>query len=265
MKKCLSMLAAATVALSLMSARVAFADDEPSRPIPEDKQEELLKEHGDEGIDANDDGTLTRDEVRAFFAEKRKHGKRGRGGRDGRGPGGPRDPVAGLLRTIEMFSADTPPDQFDAGRIPSADVDGDGELSDSEWATFAAQRRERLLTRLARLAPDADTDEDGEISDKELAALKAKVRGGIVKKHPDADKDGDGTLSDAEFDAFMSRDAQERRARILEQNPEADLDGDGTLSEEETRAFVKSRRGRVGDKRTLRRGGVKRDRGKSDE
>lgn len=239
MKKHLSMLAAATIAWFMISAGVALAGDEPDRPIPKDKQAELLKEHGDEGIDADDDGTLTRDEVRAFFAEQRKQGKYGR---KGRGPGGRRgvggagDPLARLLLTLDMFSAQTPPDDFNAARFPRADEDGDGEFSESEWAAFSAQRRESLLNRLGRLAPDADADEDGEISDKELAALKAKVRSGIVEKHPDADKDGDGKLSDDEFQAFMSRDVQERRAKILEQNPEADLDGDGTLSNEEVRA-----------------------------
>ena len=179
MRHWLSILAGATMAFSLMSAGAAIADDKPSKPIPEDRQAELLREYGDEGIDANGDGTLTRDEVRAFFAERRKqarHDRIGRGDRDRRGPDGSGGAVVKLLHTLEMFSGDDPPEGFDPARARYADRDGDGELSQREWTAFAEQRRERLLARLAKLEPEADTDENGKISESELTALKAKVR-----------------------------------------------------------------------------------------
>jgi hypothetical protein len=40
-------------------------------PIPDEKQARLLDRFGDQGIDANGDGALTCEEVRAFRASKR--------------------------------------------------------------------------------------------------------------------------------------------------------------------------------------------------
>jgi len=51
-------------------------------PIPAERQAELLKRFGDKGIDANKDGTLTCDEVKAFFAANAPEMK---GGRPGKG------------------------------------------------------------------------------------------------------------------------------------------------------------------------------------
>jgi hypothetical protein len=50
------------------------------------RQERLLEKFGDQGIDADGNGTLTVDEVDAFFAENRPQGKRG--ACDGQGPHG---------------------------------------------------------------------------------------------------------------------------------------------------------------------------------
>ena len=244
MKNWLSIVVGATMAFSLMSAGAAIADDEPSEPIPEDRQAQFLKQYGDEGIDANGDGTLTRDEVRTFFAEKRKQGRGFRRDRGQRGPGGSLDAMVNLLRTLEMFSGDSPPEGFDVSRVRQADRNDDGELSEREWAAFAAPKRERLLARLAKLEPEADADKDGEISESELAALKSEIRKRFLAEHPDTDTNGDGTLSEDELKAYQTRQVEERRAQILERNPEADLDGDGELSEEEARVFRATRRER---------------------
>jgi Ca2+-binding EF-hand superfamily protein len=247
-----------TFALSAGFVSVALADGEDTRPIPETTQAKMLERFGDEGIDADGDGVLTRDEVKAFFADKRgerkagKHGKHGKQGKMGREKRGMRDrgdrrgaPVRELLDRLEALNAENPPAHFNLDRFPEADRDGDGELSAAEWTTFAEQARERLLARLVAHAPEADTDEDGTINQEELAAFKAqcdaRMRERILRRSPDADTDRDGVLSDSEFEAFQAQ----RRAKLLERHPEADLDGDGELSKEEARAF----RGSKGDDR----------------
>jgi len=48
-------------------------------PIPDDKQAKLLEHLGEKGIDANSDGKLTCEELKAFFAKNHKHG-----GKDGK-------------------------------------------------------------------------------------------------------------------------------------------------------------------------------------
>ena len=77
MKNRVGILTAVTAVTSLvMFASTALADDEPGRPIPEARQEKMLEQYGDEGIDANGDGVLTREEVRTFFAEILQQPKR---------------------------------------------------------------------------------------------------------------------------------------------------------------------------------------------
>ena len=170
-----------------------------------------------------------------------------------------------MLNILEMFCADSPPEEYDAARFRRADANGDGELSSKEWMTFSAQRCEQLRGRMAKLMPEADADKDGEISDDELVVVKAKIREQALKENPEADKNGDGVLSDKEYEAFRSHKLAERRAKMLERYPEADLDGDGTLSEEEAKALQADRRDRGGEMRKLRRGGMRRTRGKTDE
>ena len=256
MSRTLRTLVVPVFSLSVTFASAALADDETDRPLCDERQTWLLERFGDQGIDADADGTLTRVEVRAFFADQRgdgfrgkqgKHGMKGCGhrGMRGRDPG-PKGRVGGLLHRLETLNAETPPAEFDLARFPEADLDGNSELSESEWTTFAEQARERILARLARHVPGADADEDGAISAEELAALRAEFRERFLSRHADADTDGDGVLSDAEFEAFKAQRAAERRARILEHHPEADLDGDGTLSEEEARKFRGDRPGHGG-------------------
>ena len=53
-------------------------DRQCTDPIPDERQAMLLERFGDQGIDANGDGVLTCDEVKAFFAA-RDPGHHGRG------------------------------------------------------------------------------------------------------------------------------------------------------------------------------------------
>ena len=270
-------LLAAAMLSGLMSA-TALAQDAGDKPMPDERAKRLIERYGDEGIDANGDGQLTRDEVKEFFADRkpgrrgerdgadRKPGRRGerdgaeRGDRRGRGRsrGGPGMGGVGverILQRLDQLSSETPPENV--RRFRRADANDDGDISTDEWKEFAEDARGRLLEQIVKRMPEADADNDGTLSDAELAELRVKVeaerRARILERHADADTDGDGKLSDAELATFEAG----RRAELLKKNPDADLDGDGTLSEEEAKAFQESRRGRRGEegRRRGNRGG----------
>ena len=270
-----------TMILVLAVAPVALAGQFGARQgkdvqIPQDKQAQLLERFGDDGIDANDDGVLTRDEVRDFMKESGLDFGRGRGGRGPGGFGGPPSDRGGLfmIHRLEALQSDTPPDDLQVGRFPGLDADGDGTVSDAEWQAFAEKATSRLTERVLKQFPDADADGDGALSAEELSALKASqiavVKQRILERHPEADEDGDGVISDEELAAFredMPRRGEGRGAHrgkhdrgrggfgqrgrgqgpvsaevMLERHPEADTDSDGALSAEEMNAFRAERR-----------------------
>jgi len=256
-------LIAMTVATSVVFAGVALAADVPTKPIPEQRQARLLERFADEGIDADGDGTLTREEVKTFFAEhpdSRPEGKRGfgKGQHDRmRHKGHKRGNRVGmLLRRLDRLDSQTVPEGFELTRHPEADVDGDGELSASEWTAFSQQARAKLIDRLLKLAPEADTDGDGVLSDSEIEAFKetckAEREAQMLERHPEADTDGDGVLSDEEIETFKEAIKAKHAARLLERHPEADLDGDGAISDEELEAFRKDRPAHGGKKGKFR-------------
>lgn len=231
--------------LSVAFAGAALTQGKPDKPLPESRKARLLEQFGDQGIDANGDGVLTRAEVHEFFADQGfgpgwyGFGKGGPGHRGRRGHAfGPGGPLGHMLRTLDRLQGETPPSWFTIERFPDADVNGDGELGSDEWQSFAEGHRTQVLEHLMEFAPQADTDNDGELSEAELDALRithmTRMRTRILARHPDADTDGDGTLSDEELEVFMTA----RRAVILERHPEADLDGDGVLTEDEAEAFA---------------------------
>ena len=245
-------------------------------PISEAKLQRLLEKFGDEGIDANGDGTLTPEEAHAFLADKHpegmrgmcsKHGRHGMKGRGlhGRMGMGPKGGFGRLLKHLELLNAETPPEDFDLTRFPRADVDGNGELSNSEWTAFTDRARERVLARITTRFPDADANNNGRLDDAEIEALKVKIREQCLAKNPEADTNGDGVLSEEEFAAFQATRAEQRHARMLERHPEADLNGDGVLTEEEFRTFKESHPGRHGGRHKGPPHGRKSDRGCLDE
>ncbi len=269
--------------LAAVVVSAAWAQDTGATPVPEDKQAKLMEKFGDQGIDADEDGTLTQDEVHAFFAENhgkghgkadcdgtqaRKghghghdkdcmHGKQGKGRRGMRGHGGkgmgmrggaPLMGVGRALHRLNALAAEAPPAEFDLEKHAEADADENGELSAAEWTAFATEKRTEVLSRLAKRFPDADADEDGTINDAELESLTDKFLGHVLERHPEADTSEDGALSMEELEAFHATRQAERRVMILEHHPEADLDGDGTLSDEEMEQFQPPRRGSGGMK-----------------
>jgi hypothetical protein len=231
--------------LCFLPTGAALGSQRAEKPVSLERQQWLMERFGDQGIDGNDDGVLTVAEVRAFLAERPRLRGDGTGpwGRRGPRPGGARSERHGgdPLRLLVLLDKETRPAQLTAEQLPEADLDGDGQISDEEWETHAAQRRAQLLAMLLERWPEVDADGDGAISDEELsvfrAARMAEARKRILLRHPSADTDGDGALSDEEFDAFRAERIGDRTARILSRHPEADLDGDGVLSDEEVAAF----------------------------
>lgn len=239
--------------LTVAGASAPEANAGTGKPIRQHKQQRLMERFGDQGIDANGDGILTRAEVQAFHREngfqQHRGGKRmGPAGRRGwRGPMmGPGGPLGHLLKELETLQSPTPPAWFTIERFQEADTDGNGALSAEEWTAFASERKGHVVEEILDMSPTADVDRDGQLSDQEIAILKdahlARVRVHVLAHHPEADTDGDGVLSNAELEAVKV----DRLSRILDRHPEADLNGDGTLSEEEARTFAMDRRGRPG-------------------
>ncbi len=285
--------AAGLFCASSMCVSTAAASDPADKPIHEKKQTKLLEQFGDDGIDADGDGVLTRDEVSKFFEENpdlrpaRQEGLRGgvhKGGDRGafgRGRGGDFErgdrpgrrarggSIHGILQELDKLNPEEVPGNDILERRPRLDADDDGQLSADEWAAFVEKRRGQLLAKLLVLAPEIDTDGDEEVSDEELqvfkAAKEAEHRARILERHPETDLDGNGELSDEEFEAFKTQQQTERLERLLERHPEADTNGDGVLSEEEARSIDRGRRGRDRGERALRRRGVRPERGDGPE
>lgn len=223
-----------------LSVTATTARAREAQPVPEDVQQRLLDRFGDDGIDANADGVLTRQEIRTFIhdefgdvgAPRFAHAGRRRG--FGRG----QDPIGDALRMIDRIDAKLAETQI-------TDSTEDAETTDTLMATDKPARgermRARLIVRLIEMAPEADANGDGTLDAQELADLRAahqeRVRSFILDRHPEADTDGDGVLSDEEFDVFVAARNADRIERMLERHPEADVNGDGTLSEDEIKAL----------------------------
>ena len=242
--------------VSVDSARAQAKGE--GKEIPKERQEKLLAAFGDEGIDTDGDGVLTRAEVRQFFGDQRgekmghrggKHGDMGKGrhGRKGaqRGRFGDKGrQILGMIERLENLDPAKVPAEFDAKKHTRIDSNSDGQLIAEEWSAFVTKARPRMVERLIKEAPGIDADKDGDISADELSTYKAecqkKQRARLLEKNPEADTDGNGVLSEEEAEAFHKTMMEKRNAMFLEKNPAADTDGDGKLSKEEMEAYRKT-------------------------
>ena len=239
------------ITMALLIGNSAWGAVDPRQAIPEEREAGKLERFGEQGIDANGDGELTRDEVGAFFRDRQtalgghdvgmqtqeRVGRRTRtqGTRD-------RPHRRGMtLHRLDVLDSETAPEGFNLDRAPQADLDGDGVLSNAEWVEYAQQKRDEMLARLMERHPAIDVDADGAINDAELGSFRAGLEAGrldqVLRHHPEADTDGDGAISDEELDNFKSARKAERIEQILERHPEADVDGDGVLSYDELRSL----------------------------
>lgn len=218
------MLVVATAAFAVVSVGVVLAVGEPTEPIPAARHAKLLERFGDQGIDADSDGVLTHEEIKAFFAAKHGHGEARKSGRKegkhhgmkGCCPGGMKEGMhQGMMGCMEYGKMTNEQRAKMLEHHPAADTDSDGVFSEAEFEAFRVQRMEER-------------------------------RAMVMEHHPEADTDQDGVLSQAEFETFRAQQMTEHRARMLDRHPEADTDGDGTLSEDEMRGFVDEHHGALG-------------------
>jgi len=228
----------------LLGAGPGFAaeEDQPSRP---DRRAKMLEKFPE--ADADNDGTLTREEIRAFHRARR--------GQDAGAPpeGGASDDRSAKWRHRGKFGKPDPAKLLE--RHPELDTDKDGVLSDEEMRAA----REKL----GPLGPDgrpfrphpaffdwlinrfekADLDGNKQLSKEELLKLKEQC----ALEYKESSRRGSG-------------DPAQRSQRLLERFPEADTDGDGKLSDEEARALRQKSR----ERGARRHGGRSRDRARGD-
>lgn len=230
--------------------------------IDSKRQSRILERYPDADLDG--DGTLTREEAKKYFADRREQqkadrskagsprnrGQRGFGGPGGPGGfGGPDGPPPGGARMGLGFG---PPDpEKILKEYPEADIDGDGKLDRDEVHAHMQQQHSETIAKILADHPELDKDQDGKLSPEEMRAgretiepyMRAEAAKRILADHPEADKDGDGKLSESEMRTFMATQhkgmsvggAQPGRLLnwILDNFDEVDADGNGQLSKEE--------------------------------
>ncbi|MCG3132090.1 MAG: hypothetical protein FLDDKLPJ_02901 [Phycisphaerae bacterium] len=237
----------------------ARAQIDLDQPVPAERAKALLEQYGEEGIDANADGTLTRREVFEFYRKKGlplpgRPGEGGPGGGPGRfgpgrpGPDGPFQMLEAFERLLRLESGKVAPERV-LNAFPRADRDQNGQLSEEEMKAALDRLRQQALERLLEVQPQVDADKDGKVSDEEFAAFKettlARLAERVFASQPEADKDRDGKFSEEEFLAWREAQAARQREEMLKRHPDADTDGDGKLSDEEFRAASEKHRGEL--------------------
>jgi len=241
MSKVITRALIAGLAIVAFAATAQAGDEGQDTAVSQERQEKLMERFGDQGIDANEDGVLTRDEIHAFLGEKHGAGKmRGKHahGYGGKGQEAMLHHMGMALTYLEIVNQDTPPDGFNATTHPKLDTNGDGELSVDEWQAYAEKKRNGIIDMILSQHSDLDKDGDKTLNDEELEAVNAMFRSKLVALHPEADADKDGSLTVEEFVAFRDAHMEEMRTETLKSHPGADLDGDGKLSDGEMHAFM---------------------------
>ena len=149
-------------------------------------------------IDANDDGTISADELANNIAAKFDRG---------RGPMGP-ERMNAMAAWMQMQEAN----EQRVAAFDRIDTDADGSLSDAEiGARIEAMRAEEEAARLRqeKIAEvnRMDLDGDGRLSADELQAeLDLRAENRAVAAFDALDTDADGALSDAELAAGIAAD-----------------------------------------------------------
>lgn len=229
------------------------------QPVPAERAKALLEQYGEEGIDANADGALTRREVFEFYRKKGlplpgRPGEGGPGGGPGRfgpgrpGPDGPFQMLEAFERLLRLESGKVAAERI-LHAFPRADRDQNGQLSEEEMKAALDRLRQQALERLLEIQPQVDADKDGRISDEEFVAFKeatlARLAERVFATQPEADQDRDGKFSEEEFLAWREAQAARQREEMLKRHPDADTNGDGKLGDEEFRAASEKYRGEM--------------------
>lgn len=224
----------------LLLGHSVFAQEQATKPVPAERQARLMKQYPE--MDADKDGTLTRDEIQTYMAQQhtrsRKAAAKG-GAQAGDAPA--TRPAAELLRPDPVRFLKNHPD---------ADIDKDGKLTPRELRAYMQAHGPELRAELLKHRPELDTDKDGVLSEEEFRVAQQNQAGRpmvrvaemVLKRFPESDSNKDGTLSPEELRTYMQTHGAEVRAAVLKKNPKLDQDGDGVLSPEEFRAAMQGAR-----------------------
>ena len=181
-------LVVATAACAVASVGVVFATGEPTEPILAAKHAKLLESFGDQGIDADSDGVLIHEEIKAFFAAKHGHGEaRKTGCMEGKHhgmkeccPGGMKEGTHhGIMGRMEYGKMADEQRAKMLEHHPAADTDSDGVFSEAEFEAFRAQRMEERRAMVMEHHPEADTDGDGTLSEDEMRVFVDEHHGAL--------------------------------------------------------------------------------------
>jgi hypothetical protein len=167
---------------------------------------------------------------------------------------GPHEHPDGEGKNVHLLYISGPEEFLE--KHPEADLDGDGELSDDEFRSFAEEMFEHHLEIVGPEDGDIELLHEGagekhirvEIQEGEEhgdhliwvgegAAATTEGKKVIVKKKITAD--GKHLIFVEEGDAESAQKTHvERKKDFLAEHPEADSDGDGVISKEEAEAFA---------------------------
>lgn len=158
-------------------------------------------------VDANKDGFLTRDEVKAAHLKKFAQ----------------MDANKDNILTKDEMKAhhksqmDMMKNKIVEKRINHLDANKDGSVSKEEWQTGPDRAKAMMAEMHAKSFDEIDTNKDGKLSETELAAAKPKhdmkhKKGGMMEMHkkeggmkhhgPNPDSNNDGKITKAEWEAM---------------------------------------------------------------
>lgn len=234
--------------LSAMLVSTAQAQEEGDTPIPEGKQTKLLEKFGDQGIDANDDGTLTQDEVHAFFAEKSgkgAHGKcnlAGKHGNKGKGHKGEK----GCEHHGRHGAQNLDGEHNAQGHGPDGNAGCKHQGLHEEHGNIGHGQKGREGCEYGGLPGHAGMGKRGGDPLHRVIGLLHRLKMLEAETPPaefdldrfgEADSDGDGQISASEWSAIAEQHRTMLLARLARHAPDADTDEDGTINDAELEAL----------------------------
>jgi EF hand len=192
-----------------------------------------------EMVDANKDGFLTKEEVRAAHSKKFVEIDANKDG---------------FLTKEEMknhhkMQQDGRMQKRGDARLNHLDENNDGNVSRDEWVNGPERHRKLMAEKMAQRFDQLDANKDGKLSDAELSSMPMmggghhKMGQGKMGRHkmgdkemgppkgkmPDIDKNKDGKISKAEWEALPMP--------LFEKG---DLNKDGKVSREEAQSAMRS-------------------------
>lgn len=184
-------------------------------------------------VDANKDGFLTREEVKAAHLKKFTQMDVNKDGAL------TKDEMKSHHKSqMEMMKS-----KMIEKRVSHLDLNKDGSISKDEWLSGPERAKKIAAEMHAKRFDQIDTNKDGKLSDAELAAVKpmhdmkhkkgnikeVRVKDGVMKHHgPNPDANNDGKITKAEWEAMPTP--------LFDHG---DINKDGKISREEAQTAMK--------------------------